>query len=389
MLLSRANASSRLAAGPTPAATDECVPHVESKAIDLTTTSDAAQDDTTVWEVKDAVTKTQKRPPATFALAGKPHTVTAPRKEKCAEPTQTKTSESTLDLLLQPIRALFPPAPPVLPLAPAFELKLPLSQKQGGKAGGGATTKLDGKSTDDEPFVIHQPASWSAKRPKLSAAQSAYTYDWKLNVFGDSPVAVKGQRTKYPKAKPLLPFIEREKKESDSGKNREAKSFGGLDFRMGLLNSSVMQGLPNRDRSGSLTSSSNLSFVSFASTSGSTTEESEYIITPFNSESQLAMTKGGACETDAFSLDDAPLQRLLDPLPEGIELAETLVSPTSAIRQRLGDMQVYDAAIFGSTESPNHDAMEEEEQEQDYPDSMPCTPDTPRSVPSDDSDSDA
>jgi hypothetical protein len=91
MLLSRANATSRLPAGPTHAATDECVPHAESKAIDITA-PDVALEDTTVWEVKDAAATTssarpQKRPPATFALAaGKPHTVTGPRKEKYTEP---------------------------------------------------------------------------------------------------------------------------------------------------------------------------------------------------------------------------------------------------------------------------------------------------------------
>jgi hypothetical protein len=98
------------------------------------------------------------------------------------------------------------------------------------------------------------------------------------------------------------------------------------------------------------------------------------------------MTKGSG-DTEAFPQDDIPLQRPLDPLPEGMELAETWVSPTAVTRQSIRDMQAYDGAIFSNSESPNHDAIDDEEQE--YPDSIPCTPDTPRSVPSDDSDSDA
>lgn len=106
-------------------------------------------------------------------------------------------AQSSLSSLLQPILSLFPP-PQSTALAPAIDLETPdappsptLSEKDeiGDKTVGG-----DGL----EPFTIHRPRVLEPVR-EATAARKAYTFDWKIDVFGDSPVAVKGQRTKYPK----------------------------------------------------------------------------------------------------------------------------------------------------------------------------------------------
>jgi hypothetical protein len=129
---------------------------------------------------------------------------------------------SSINALLLPIRALFPGSGSATrSLAPAFELKLPVNNSKNKQSKNNSTTlsshpstlgKSDsphGSETDDsfsskrdyDDFVIHQPPSWSAKRTTPSDAVAAYTYDWRIDAFGDSPVAVRGQRTHYPKPK--------------------------------------------------------------------------------------------------------------------------------------------------------------------------------------------
>ena len=111
-------------------------------------------------------------------------------------------AQSSLSSLLQPILALFPP-PQLSALAPAINLDTPDAppsptsseeDEVGHKTVGG-----DGL----EPFTIYRPRVLEPVR-EATAARKAYTFDWKIDVFGDSPVAVKGQRTKYPKHHPPL-----------------------------------------------------------------------------------------------------------------------------------------------------------------------------------------
>ncbi|KAG8807874.1 hypothetical protein FRC17_004218, partial [Serendipita sp. 399] len=135
-----------------------------------------------------------------------------------------RATESTFASLLQPILALFPPQQVPAPLLPTATIDLndPIESKPAAPNGdvsastkpstgtntntsnNDATGHSSNGSVSSEPFVIHRPATFKPAKPR-TAARLAYAFDWRIDVFGDSPNEIKGQRTKYPK--PVLPPI--------------------------------------------------------------------------------------------------------------------------------------------------------------------------------------
>ncbi|KAG8749086.1 hypothetical protein FRC14_001705 [Serendipita sp. 396] len=172
----------------------------------------------------NGVTAPQRVAVAGLAGAG---TITT---SKLEDNSPVRSTESTFASLLQPILALFPPQPPPTSLLPTIDLHDPIEPKppmtnvmtntmtnnecaQPSKVPAtndetvntDTDTKIDTNiSNTSEPFVIHRPAILKPLLPR-TAARLAYTFDWRIDVFGDSPTEVKGQRTKYPK--PVLPPI--------------------------------------------------------------------------------------------------------------------------------------------------------------------------------------
>ena len=206
--------------------------------------------------------------------------------------------------------------------------------------------KTMGHTDDDDAFVIYQPASWSAKRPKLSAARMAYTFDWKTDVFGPSPNAVRGQRTKYPKPPaPTAPLV------------REV----GPPIQHSILLRGML-----RDRAGSLASMSDVS--SFASTGED--ELDSLLITPLYGQVLPDVAVGPT---------------LSSAVAEGLNMLEHPISPTGAVVEQLSNMGM----VSPDASAHSWEARESRDEELDLG-SAPHTPLTPRSVPdSDESDEDS
>lgn len=263
-----------------------------------------------------------------------------------------KATESAFSSLLQPILALFPPSQTSGPLAPAFEPKPSTSQKDtAGKQSNGPSgkTKAISQADDDEPFVIYQPASWTAKRPKLSAARMAVTFDWKTDVFGPSPNAVHGQRTKYSKPRPRTPLVR--------------------EVGPSIHHSVLLRGML-RDRAGSLASMSDVS--SFASTRED--EMEGYLITPIHDQTPADVAVASQSVT-SFAFD------------ESMVLPELPTSPTGAVLERLSLMAMVSPNTSSHPQKTLGQAFNDGEDV--HPGSAPHTPLTPREIPDSDDDSDS
>jgi hypothetical protein len=251
-----------------------------------------------------------------------------------------------LSALLQPIFALFPPTQSAAPLAPAFDVKPSNSPKEK-QIPINNDVKSKPLTGGDDDFVIYQPSSWTAKRRKPSAATVAYSLDWRTDPFGESPVQVRGQRTKHPKLPPLPPPPRR-------FPPRNIKLPGELGLYLGKKNGW-----------GSLASVSEISFASFGS--GGSSSNFHELVTPLRDEFDLGL---GMTRVDTASI----LTREDEMDSVGIELA----SPTRPLREELAKLHM---------QSPPDSNLPTDVQEDDKMES-PHTPLTPRSVPDSDDDSD-
>lgn len=248
-----------------------------------------------------------------------------------------------MSALLQPIFALFPPTQSAAPLAPAFDVNSPKEKQI-------PDVKPKSLTGGEDDFVIYQPSSWTAKRRKPSVATVAYSLDWKTDPFGESPVEVRGQRTKYPKQSPLPPPPRR-----FPPKNLKLPPELGLYFR-------------KKNGWGSLASVSEISFASFGS--GGSSSNFHELVTPLHDEFDLGL---GMARVDTASI----LTREDEMDNVGIELA----SPTRPLREELAKLHM---------QSPPESNVPTDVQEDNDDDKMesPHTPLTPRSVPDSEDDSD-
>jgi hypothetical protein len=204
---------------------------------------------------------------------------------------------------------------------------------------------------DEDAFVIYQPASWSTKRAKPTAARMARTFDWRTDVFGPSPDAVHGQRTKYPK--PPVPA-------------RLLREVGTVTQHSVLLASI------GRDRAGSLTSVSDVSSVSFAST-GEDDMETQ-LITPPHGQALI--------DRVPFLRDHSASKIATD------SALLSLASPSSAVAERFSKMGVVSPAA-AAVSAQEEDIKEIREMEEEtHSGTTPFTPLTPREIPDSDEESD-
>jgi hypothetical protein len=176
----------------------------------------------------------------------------------------------------------------------------------------------------------------------------ARTFDWRTDVFGPSPDAIHGQRTKYPK--PPVPA-------------RLLREVGTVTQHSVLLASM------GRDRAGSLTSVSDVSSISFASTGEDDMERQ--LITPPHSQDPASFSRDHSASK--ITTEKALL---------------SLASPSGEVTERFSKMGVVSP---GAAAVSTHEEVIKEIQvveEETCSGSTPFTPLTPREIPDSDEESD-
>lgn len=216
--------------------------------------------------------------------------------------------------------------------------------------------KDENKGKDE--FVIYQPSSWAAKRKKASPATAAYTFDWRNDVFGDSPVAVRGQRTKHPKHPIVAP---------PAPAPAAPARLPPVKLSIPLELSLRLGG--RKEAWGSLASVSEVSFASFGS--GGSSSNLHELVTPLTDEFGPIRPGPAARDDDKTSAHHGH--------EDGTNLSVVdLSSPTRRLRDGLDRLHVQSPLKIMIP----HDQDDEEGDQKQGIDS-PHTPSTPRSVPSD------